>query len=121
MTNATPIVVTAKQMEDFITAQPPERKIAFDESNPYDACGCLMVHYGKAHGFEFDGCGFETWGLYVREGIGMLPSRKVVAEFEGNLKFSSFLPLDYSCILDVKNYGQLQQAIRDKESKRNDQ
>ena len=55
------IKVTEKEMIDFIMAQPRDRPLNMYDNYTDDKCGCVMVHYGQAKGFEFDGCGYNEW------------------------------------------------------------
>lgn len=77
--------VTRQDMVDSIMAQPDEREVDFDQTRINSECGCVMVHYGKAKGFQFYSCGYNFW-LASSENGGVFRS----AILEGS--FNRFIP-----------------------------
>ena len=53
--------VTLEEIEEFILAQDDDKPIDFKNIKNNDDCGCLMIDYGQAAGFEFEDVGTNCW------------------------------------------------------------
>lgn len=93
-------IVTKQQMVDYCFAQPDDRNVDFGENYFRKPCGCVMVHYGKDNGMQFDGCGFTSW----EDDKG-----RKIARMDG-CTFSQFQPSDK----DECTYGDIKEYLIDK-------
>lgn len=44
--------VTHQMMCDFINSRPDDEPVKFNENHYNNPCGCIMIKYGRAHGFD---------------------------------------------------------------------
>lgn len=84
MENNTLTVVTKQDMVDFINSQPDDKEVNFLENTYSDQCGCVMVHYAKSKGIDFDECGMQGWYNNRTE--------TMVAAFEADVMHKDFEP-----------------------------
>jgi hypothetical protein len=73
-------VVTAKEIVDFIFSRGDEEVIDYIDSGANDACGCLMVKFGKHEGIDFTSVGMTEW----------FNSNRTVARLESGYTYEDF-------------------------------
>ena len=88
------MIITREMFIEFAMAQKPERPLDFDESATIHKCGCPMVHIGQYLNLDFDRCSSRSW----------LNGSKYIASVDQ----WSF----HSWGVNHKNYGELQEAIK---------
>lgn len=94
------MIVTEKQLIDFIYAQPKDRAVNFSESSSQSECGCVMVQFGKEELKieKYFKCDFDSF-------IGT----KFVLDKKARNIIINFLTIDSE--KELKNYGELQKVL----------
>jgi hypothetical protein len=104
MTDTEPdTVVKAVELAQFIMNQSDSKPVDFTETEANSKCGCLMVQYGVANGFEFTSCGYQFWTN--RGG----PKYKI----ECSLGFDTFLPEGFKGGSKITTFGQLKPQAKE--------
>ena len=58
------ITVSKQQFQDWIKAQPDDRKVDMAQCYRHEPCGCVMVQFGEDNGFQqFEHCGGTEWSF----------------------------------------------------------
>lgn len=66
------IKIKIQDLVDFIFAQPDDRRVDMMKNYSDEACGCIMVHFGKEKlGLIDFSCGVRSW--QSKYGIGATP------------------------------------------------
>ena len=92
------VTVTRQDMVEFIQAQPDDRKVDFADAFKDDECGCVMVHYGREKGLDFNDCGINTWHS----------GGKVSAKLETGVLFKDFRPEN---VINECTYGEIKKHL----------
>lgn len=93
------IKVTEKQMRDFILAQPDDRPINMQENKSNAPCGCIMIQYGREHGFG-NGCD-----------VGMLCWIPPIGTVRASMTFSMRDLIDNDFSNQSKTFGELKKCL----------
>lgn len=96
------MIVTAKEMVEFILSQPDEKQINYAQAMADADCGCLMVQFGRYKKINFTRVGLSEW---IDERI-----ITTVAEFEGDFTFEDFgIPKS----TDLTTFGEAKKFCRE--------
>ena len=113
MTNDTTTpTVTRDDMVEFIFAQPPGKRLKMNEYFADAKCGCLMVQYGRAQGWNFYACCTESW--YYRNPFDNASIDTDIAQLDG-FGFDFLFDNWIEDLSTVTHYGQLHQRLQDKQ------
>ena len=103
-------------MANFILQQPPGRTVDFSECSLLDLkCGCLMIHYGQARGWNFSRVDSMRWTMIYRYNDASGGRRKeTVAKLERMMKYNEFYSdRHYRRMISPRTYAELQEAVHE--------
>lgn len=96
-------IVKEEDLLEFVMRQPDNRRVNMDNNVSDDACGCVMVDYGReVLKLEKFGCGFSAWEVLGRT--------EILAKIETGESIFGLLKLPLGC--NVTTYGEIKQKMR---------
>lgn len=98
------MIVTAKEMVEFILSQPDEKQINYAQAMADADCGCLMVQFGRYKKINFTWVGLSEW---------IDTSTKIntsVAMLEGDFCFDDF---GVPKLTDLTTFGEAKKFCRE--------
>lgn len=96
------MIVTGKEMVDFILSQPDEKQINYGQATADTDCGCLMVQFGLYKKMNFTRAGLSCWIDNID---------RTVATFEGDFTFDDFgIPE----LTNLTTFGEAKKFCREK-------